>query len=166
MWILKDYIHSEKVATILNTKYAKLINGVKYSMTLEEIKSKYLVVKSRVSPSDMLAGNDSFKELEQWNKYLNEVNDKIYTSLLILLQEYSKEHLTDFIFPIVNPMVFKDVAFNEHTTLSKLQYNHMQSKTTIYNRSLKLLQKLGKIDLTLTSHLPRHTYTNLMLEND
>ena len=41
----------------------------------------------------------------------------------------------------------------------------VSSKTTIYNKQLKELQFLCKIKTKLTSHITRHTYTNLLIEN-
>ena len=69
-----------------------------------------------------------------------------------------------FIFDLLKEEDFKGVLFDGNQALTQFQYNQISSKTTLYNRELKRLQALTPIKTTLTSHLARHTYTNLLVE--
>lgn len=97
-------------------------------------------------------------------KTLDTVWEKVKFNLIIYFHEFSKKKPTQFIFPIIDPSLFTEVIFDNNTTLTKEQYNHILSRTTLYNKQLKRLQKECEIEVTLTSHIPRHTYTNLMIE--
>jgi site-specific recombinase XerD len=161
MWILKDYIKSEQVSKIVNGKYRL----GEYSLSLEEVKIQYKKVQQEVLKSELtLQEKIENKELNFWRKYLDDVNDKVFQRLSIFLHTFSKEHPNDFIFPLIKTNLFDNVEFDSNTLLTKKQYNHLQTLTTLYNRSLKKLQDLCGIEVVLTSHIPRHTYTNLMIE--
>ncbi len=161
LWILKDYIKSDRIPIIVNRKY----HLREHLLSLEEVKSKYKMVQKEVLKREIpLKEKLDDKELVFWKKYLDSVNDKVFQELSIFLHTYSKEHPEDFIFPFIKTELYKNIDFNESTLLNKTQYNHLQTLTTLYNRSLKKLQEICEIDKVLTSHVPRHTYTNLMIE--
>jgi integrase len=48
----------------------------------------------------------------------------------------------------------------------KKVYRLMKNKTIVYNRNLKELQALAKINTTLTTHIARHTFASLSLNTD
>jgi len=166
MWILKDYIKSDEVKKIVGSKFPT--NEGKVFMTIQEIKNKYKELRRSYIDKPLSMEKERgiiLKEIERMKSVLDDVSEKIFYNLVILLHNYSKEHKDDFIFPIINPQLFEKIDFNsEKNILTKKQYNHLQSKTTIYNRNLKILQKISGIGITLTTHVPRHTYTNLMIE--
>jgi len=107
----------------------------------------------------------AFELAEKWKDKLDQVKEKITTKLIIRISQYAKEHSKEFIFGLLNESDFKDVDFTPQTRLTKFQYNQISSKTAVYNKQLKRLQKTFEMDITFTSHLPRHTYTNLLIES-
>lgn len=173
LFILKNYINDDKVEMVFQLKYKYSFNGTEYRETYEQVQDRYsgltqLFVKTPLGKTEERKKME--KDVELFWKVLDKVRTNIFERLLIILHNYSKHHQDEFIFPILNPELFEGVNFNENTSLTKKQYNHLQSKTTLYNRSLKKLQNEITeqfevvIDIPFTSHIPRHTYTNLMLQ--
>lgn len=103
---------------------------------------------------------------DSWEKFGNKVYEiigSIYEEQLRKIKEYSFKNPNKFIVPWLNESIYKKVEFNDNTILTKQQYNHIQSRITVYNRNLKRLEKLTGTNIRITSHTPRHTYTNLLL---
>lgn len=156
----------EEVRKILETKYICKFGDEELKLNLEELKNyRYKFIDKTRSILEGSMDILKSKKFNDWTKILNVVEEKVNNKLLILIHQYSKKHSNSFIFPMLNQKIFENVIFNENTTLTKQQYNHFQSRVTVYNKKLKELQKICNIDKTLTSHLPRHTFTNLMISN-
>ncbi len=103
---------------------------------------------------------------DSWEKFGNKVYEiigSIYEEQLRIIKECSFKNPNKFIVPWLNETLYKKVEFNDNTILTKQQYNHIQSRITVYNRNLKRLEKLTGTNIRITSHTPRHTYTNLLL---
>lgn len=161
--ILTEYT-PDKCSKILNQKYTITCLGEKYSMTYNELKNQYKMISQEHKSGFIKGDKKSIQIVESWKKTLDTVWEKIKFNLVLYYHRFSKENPNQFIFPIIDPKLFMDVVFDNNTSLTKEQYNHILSRTTIYNKNLKRLQKECEIDVTLTSHIPRHTYTNLMIE--
>jgi site-specific recombinase XerD len=161
--LLKEYT-PDKCNKIYHQKYSITCLGEKYSMTYEELKEQYKKISQEHKTGFIKGDKKSVQVVESWKKTLDTVWEKVKFNLVLYYHKFSKENPNQFIFPIINPILFKDVVFDNNTTLSKDQYNHILSRTTLYNKQLKRLQKECEIEVTLTSHIPRHTYTNLMIE--
>lgn len=72
-----------------------------------------------------------------------------------------------FVFKFLKDEDFLNVDHkNDFSKLTESQYVNLNKRTIVYNRNLKDLQKLIGITKTLKSHLPRVSYTNLMLNID
>ena len=101
---------------------------------------------------------------------LKEIYSRYFEKIILLLQrgllEYAERHPNEFIFPVLKNEDFEYMEFDQNTRLSKYQYNQLQSKEAMYNRDLKKLQAFFKIDITLTSHISRHTYASLLFDRD
>jgi site-specific recombinase XerD len=178
LWILKDYIPHDftldfgdntflSINSILNRKYTIKIHEEKFVMNYNEFKLKYTKVKKecikgKLNPEFYKEIN--FKLIEVWKEQFDKIRDEVIMCIGIVFSHYSKLNKQNFIFPILKNEDFTDIGFNQSTLLSKYQYNQLQSKTTIYNKRLKDLQEVCELDVVLTSHISRHTYTNLMLE--
>lgn len=174
MFILKNYIHDDKVDKVFKLGYTYSINGVEYKKTYDQVQDRYteltnLFIKTPIEKTE--ERKKMGKDVEYFKKVLDKVRNNVFDRLIMILHNYSKSHQDDYIFPILNPELFEGINFNENTTLTKKQYNHLQSKTTMYNKRLKKLQNEITnqfpgivIDIPFTSHIPRHTYTNLMLQ--
>lgn len=161
MMLLRDYmdIDTEKH---LNLKWKFTIEKVDYKMTYTDLRKKYSEITAKSLTGDLLKKGIP-KEMIDWKKILDNVRFKIHALLLIDLHTYSKVNSDKFIFPILDPVDFKSVEFVGDTKLTKYQYNQISSKTALYNKNLKKLQKLCGLNTNLSSHISRHTYTDLML---
>jgi len=178
LWILKDFIpeHFEFLLTgagsdgviksvkytvpaIINQKYPVTIEGKPTEMTYTQVRDLFTKVKKSMNPL-----NADEHRIKAIRDQLDKVKFTMNFHLTMLLTDYAKKYENDFIFPILHNEHFDDVKFDDSTRLSKYQYNQLQSKTTIYNKRLKDLQKACNLNTVLTSHISRHTYTNLMLE--
>ena len=172
--ILIDYIKTD-LSPILEKKYAvELKNGKVENLNFEEIKNRYdelarQSIRAALKTEDekgMAATKDIFEEQERMKKVFNDYMYKMTVLLYNGIVTYARKHPNDFIFPILKNEDFIDVEFTENTILTKYQYNQMQSKTAMYNEKLKDLQEFIGLSMPLTSHLSRHTYTNLMFAMD
>lgn len=161
--ILREYT-PDKSSKIYNQKYSFVCMGVKYSMNYDELKTHYRKISSEHKTGFIKGDKTSIQIVESWKKSLDSVWEKVKFNLIIFFNLYSKENPKKFIFPMVFSDYFKDVIFDNNTTLTKEQHNHINSRNVSYNKQLKRLQKECGIDIKLTSHIPRHTYTNLMIE--
>ncbi|MCW5520194.1 site-specific integrase [Aureitalea sp. L0-47] len=82
-----------------------------------------------------------------------------------LILKYSIDHNNDFIIPVLPNDLFKDVEFHKNTRLNRKQVNKISSMTAVYNKQLKKLAPItGNPNIRLSSHIARHSYSNLMLE--
>lgn len=137
----------------------------KYSVVWNKIKNEYTIPELEEELRKMRS--ISFKEKnDSWEKYgliVYEIFGSIYQEQLKIIKEFSFSNPDKFIIPWLNESYYKKVEFNDNTILTKQQYNHLQSRITVYNRNLKRLEKLTGTNIRITSHTPRHTYTNLLL---
>ncbi|MFV8373175.1 tyrosine-type recombinase/integrase [Flavobacterium sp. LB2P74] len=72
----------------------------------------------------------------------------------------------DFIFFFLQKTDFSNFKTNNFDNLSPLQYKRLTGTRAYYNVLLKDVQKQCGIILSLTSHIARHSYTQLLLENN
>jgi site-specific recombinase XerD len=161
--ILREYT-PDKCSKIYNQKYSFVCLGEKYSMNYDELKNHYKKISKEHISGFIKEDKSSIQIIESWKKTLDSVWEKVKFNLVIYFHKYSKENPSKFIFPFIVSDYFKDVIFDNNTTLTKEQHNHINSRNVLYNKQLKRLQKECEIDIKLTSHIPRHTYTNLMIE--
>jgi site-specific recombinase XerD len=160
---LREYLPL-KCAKVYNLRYKFIVDGTNYSMNYDEI-SDYYNKFSKENISKFISGDkQTIILIEKWLGRLNEIKEKQKMRLILEIIDYAKKHPTNFIFPFLKDEDYEDIIFNKETLLSKFQYNQMSSKTTYYNKQLKKLQEKCGIEITLTSHLSRHTYTSLMIE--
>ena len=163
VFILKDFMN-EDCNLILNQSYSFTIDTT-YKMNFDEIKSKFEEIRKKHISGFIQGNKDSIEIIEKWKNVLDDIRFKVVSNLLIKITGFSKINQDKFIVELLNDIDFKDVFFNGNTILTKFQFNQISSKTTIYNKQLKELQFLCRIKTSLTSHITRHTYTNLLIEN-
>ena len=165
IFVLKELIDEPILNKIYSQKYRFIISSGNhkgnYSMNLDDLKSFYIENSKLYNPLQ----KETYTHLEPLKFRLDEISFKVSSNLLLEIINYSKSHRDDFIIPLLRNKDFEGVGFDENTRLTKYQYNQILSKTTIYNKSLKDLQKSFNIETTLSSHILRHTYTNMMLMN-
>lgn len=91
---------------------------------------------------------------------------ELFQEQLKIIYNFSLKNKDKFIVPWLNESQYEKIDFNDNTILTKQQYNHLQSRITVYNRNLKRLEQFTGTTIRITSHTPRHTYTNLLLTNN
>lgn len=171
---LADYL--EKGSKIVNQKYGFTYAGVKYSYTYNEIeahydristehRTEYLSLIQSKNESHIARVTELEKLFNGWLDLMNKMREKVKAQLILEVVAIAKVNPKKFVFPILDDKIFKDVEFTaQKHILSTYQYNQLASKTTYYNRQLKKLQELCNINVNITSHLARHSYTSLMIE--
>jgi len=163
VFILKDFL-PDRCNSILDNVYT-IETDKKYQMTYKTLNDHYKTLAKMSITKFAKGNNDAVELMTIWKRELNEVRNHLTYALTYEINKYAKTHPNKFIFGLLREDDFKGVKFNAQTTLSKFQYNQVSSKTTIYNRQLKLLQKACGFEINFVSHLPRHTYTNLLIES-
>lgn len=161
--ILKDFL-PDRCKDILDEVY-EIKFDKQYNMRFEELKDFYNNLAKQSISKFMAGDKDTIELIEKWKMILDQVKEKVAGKLIIRISQYAKNHSKEFMFKLLNESDFKDVKFDAQTRLTKFQYNQVSSKTAVYNKQLKRLQSLCDMDVTFTSHLPRHTYTNLLIES-
>lgn len=148
--------------------YYEMFNTRLYSFIWKGKKQEYTFVN--LEEESRKIRTKSIKEkTDDWIQFgekVYEIKGAIYEEQLKIIKKYSYSNPNKFIIPWLNESLFKKVEFNDNTILTKQQYNHLQSRITVYNRNLKRLEQLTGTNIRITSHTPRHTYTNLMLTNN
>lgn len=77
----------------------------------------------------------------------------------------SKETGNDFIFKKLKEKDFSDYLENDNFSMvSEELYDKINKTSIVYNRDLKTLQKYLNFNKILKSHLPRTTFTNIMMK--
>ena len=163
VFILKDFM-DEDCSLILNHSYTFNMDK-RYRMNFTEIKSKFDEIRKEHISGFIQGDKESVEIVEKWKMILDDIRFKVMGNLLIKITEYSKSNQNKFIVELLNEDDFKYVIFDGSPILTQFQFNQISSKTTIYNKQLKELQFLCRIKTILTSHITRHTYTNLLIEN-
>lgn len=98
---------------------------------------------------------------------LKEINQLFYVELKNHLHKMgtSKETRNNFIFQKLKENDFGTYLDNENFSMvSEELYDRINKTSIVYNRDLKNLQKLLNFKKTLKSHLPRTTFTNIMMK--
>lgn len=106
----------------------------------------------------------SIRLIDAKEALLKRVEEIYLSQVFSQITNIKKNNLNDFVFPLLDNEEFKDI--NENNDFSKMslkQYKLLKHATIVYNRKLKTLQKELDIQVTLTSHVARHTFTNLLL---
>jgi hypothetical protein len=74
---------------------------------------------------------------------------------------------TKFVFPYLSNDLFDNIKEdNQFNRLSIEQYKNIKHNTINYNRNLKKVQEICGVETSISSHVSRHTYTNLLLMMD
>lgn len=162
--ILKDFL-PDRCKSIMEQKNSISDGKRTLNLSYNEIKSHYDVISKKLLSKYLLNDKEAVETIECWKAILDDVRTKVTDKIHIALHIYAKKNPDKFIFGLLDENNFKGVLFSSETSLNKFQYNQISSKTTIYNKQLKRLQKSCGIDVLFTSHLARHTYTNLLIEN-
>lgn len=114
--------------------------------------------------------------INQWD-FLSDLIKKRIEELDKLYFDNSLKELTDlgtgkktknsFIFKILKDKDFESIKDdNNFSNVTLEQYQKINKSGIVYNRNLKELQKLLKIEKSLKTHLPRVSFTNIMINTE
>ena len=104
---------------------------------------------------------EAFQHITEVCEYFNTLDNLKLNQRNAMLALSRSKHANEFIFSFLNAADFpKNVT---SINVSDLQYKKMHSAKIVYNRHLKEIQQLAKIEFQITSHAARHAYTNLLL---
>jgi integrase len=154
----------------------KLKGKVEKQMSIQELRDKYKELNEKYLSKtiqylfnksngiEVDEKDDYSSLLDSWKKVLNEREEYVLTIIFNEIKKYKFSKIKGFVFPLLKDVDFSDVDFSKPVNLTKYQFNQLGSKTAVYNKRLKTLQKLCEVETIITSHIARHTYTNLLLE--
>ncbi len=84
----------------------------------------------------------------------------------ILYIASQKQYKDMFVFDFLQDEDFSNIKKNDFSKLTPEQYKTLKNKSIVYNRHLKDLQVKVGIETVLKSHLSRHSYAYLLLNNN
>jgi integrase len=105
------------------------------------------------------------KIIDKREELVQNINMMFIHSTMGKINKLSKDEKNDFIFPILPKELFKN-DFSKNRDLNLEQYKRLKHSTIVYNRKLKKVQQLCGIETNLTSHVSRHSFTNILLRMD
>jgi len=106
--------------------------------------------------------NSKLRELIDLEETLQKKVDVAYLKATSqALSKVSRKSAKEFLFPILRGTNFGAFKSNE---ISEMQYRKLKHATIVYNRNLKKVQEACRIETNLSSHISRHTFTNLLLQ--
>jgi integrase len=95
---------------------------------------------------------------------IDNIEHRFLHGLFEEIKEYKKQKETEFIFPVLLNEDYKSIGpKNDFKKLTERQYKLIKHHTIVYNRNLKKVQELCGIETKITSHVSRHSFTNLLL---
>jgi integrase len=98
---------------------------------------------------------------------ISQIENEFILQVSKAIKKEKEKRGTDFIFPVLSNELFKTIPKeNDFSKISIEQYNSIKHHTIVYNRKLKKMQQLCEIETNITSHVSRHSYTNLLLRLD
>ena len=184
--IIGDLVNRENRYQDLIDKFDQhyLVNGKVQKFTFKTIDERIKKISVRTIQLDS-EDKEKVKINPKLNTYNDYVFDKENTEEVIQLIKYREELLTyvdrvyvgslfgrirkldptDFVFPILDKEMFKEVL-DDKSNISLEQYKMIKHSTIVYNRQLKKVQKICKISTNLSSHVSRHSFTNQLLGMD
>lgn len=98
---------------------------------------------------------------------ISQIENEFILQVSKAIKKEKEKRGTDFVFPVLSNELFETITKeNDFSKISIEQYNSIKHHTIVYNRKLKKMQQLCEIETNITSHVSRHSYTNLLLRLD
>ena len=155
---LKDVLHNQK----------ENINKVNNEIELRKVQDAWNKVKG-------VNSKDEFKQFQKvfWERaggltidyaktQIKETEKEIYKLYADTIDGIEKPN--SFVFHFLNDDDFTN--YKDGANLTELQYKRLTGTRAYYNIILKKIAKQCGIKINLTSHVARHTYTQLLLNNN
>src|SRR5690606_845172 len=171
-----------------DTLFERTLNAIKdrldeLKQTLKEIEVKEMQLKVQKELDERM----KHKDIEDYNQRtierihnedqillerlsvenrIEKTSEDLYTTYALVIAEIKKNGLeNDFVFYFFdNDGIMSE--YKDGLIMTDKQYKRLQGKRAYYNVLLKEIQKQTSIDTTISSHLARHTYTQLILDSE
>lgn len=167
LWLLEE--KKERFRNLLNNQLKR--NEERSSL---EENQEIINAWNKVKDINQTTSLDDFKKLfnekssallvEYCNRNITLVESEIYTLYKKTINSIIESNPNGFIFHFLNDEDFSN--YKSGADLTELQYKRLTGTRHYYNKILKEIAKQCNITTTLTSHVARHTYTQLLLDND
>ena len=104
------------------------------------------------------------KLIQAREQLIKHVDDVYVRMMFSKIRTTMKNKTNNFVFPVLKNSEFKNIKENnDFSKLSLEQYKALKHATIIYNRRLKKVQEICNITTNMTTHLARHSFTNILL---
>lgn len=183
MFVFQIFANGMRVSDILLLQWKNIENGrLKYQMFKTghsmsiPISFKMALTITQVRPDDFIpfeefqknTTSDFSNDIEtpqiDLNKQERMIEAEFMNSTLQRVDDLRKVHGQAFIFPRLKEPDFQlSSSALSKKNISEYQYKLLKHNTIVYNRQLKKIQKICGIETPLTSHVARHSFTNLLL---
>jgi integrase len=187
--ILNDMLGKENryVSILDNYKKEFIEDGKVIEITIREVDerlSKISIKEDQLLPNDKIKLKKDSKTSIIDEYYFNVKNEIAFMNLWKFRVEFLKEidlvnlgglmgainkvkEPTNFIFSLLNNKLFKNIdSHNDFSKITMVQYKRIKHATIVYNRKLKKVGELCNIETKMSSHVSRHSFTNLLLNMD
>lgn len=117
-----------------------------------------------------LMGKEAFTAKEPLRRSLFPTStENQVAAMCIEVRKFIKENdcAMDFVFPYLKNELFNNIgADNDFDRMTDEQYRKLMKAESVFNRQLKKVANALEIESSLTSHVGRHTFTQLLLNDD
>jgi len=104
--------------------------------------------------------------LKDYLDFLNRTIEKMGNTLSSRFFQLIGKRKDDFIFPYLKIQDFKGVSVKASYELNELQNAQLHKSRVLYNKYLAIISDELELDKKLTGHTPRHSFANILHEND
>jgi integrase len=171
---------------IENLTTSVYLNGEEVKLTISQIEDHISKVAGRIenlsgldvhkveNNQNLIQMGGYFYEQKNQSKFIHLIKSKEELISLIdlafttsLMGAKNKKKQIDFVFPVLKNNEFNNVdSNNDFTKITEAQYKKIKHATIFYNRKLKIVAEICRVDTNLSSHVARHSFTNLLLNMD
>lgn len=150
-------------------KYQLLVDEKEKKRGYKRVFDKYKRLSKQSGFTQGELNNDTIDEasdglLIMWKSKLEDLNNTVYEKYVTIIQEITTSNQADnFVFHFLKEDEFKN--FKSTNNLSKTQNLRIKASRDYYNKLLNEIRKQCGISHKITSHVARHTYTQLLLNN-
>lgn len=181
--IPNDVVEGVPLAIAIDKSYWLHSANVIMSMTMEELETelecvnKFVEVEGRLKfPSYEFDFSDSYAKYGLFYKThrsqiitrIAELSKTFKDNTIGVINRLAEDKMTstNFIFGMLKNSDFANVGKkNDFSTLSEEQYKKVNKAGIVYNRQLKQLQRFVGIDKTFSTHLPRTSFANIVMNS-
>ena len=179
----KDDFDHVPISVVIGKKLWLQANQLCNSLKLDELQLEYDVLKQFIEQKGMagygLIGYDFRDDYKENREFYDTLLEKLRQKMVELKQSHQNNGLAqlsklaqnpktanDFVFSLLKNEDFENIdSKNDFSLVSVEQYNKVNKAGIVYNRNLKELQKKLNISKKLSTHMPRTSFANIMMNS-